>query len=182
MEEIVRKARAFAVEAHGAQRRKYEDVPYVVHLDRVVALLEEHGFNAPPLLAAAYLHDVVEDTSATMHDVFDAFGPDVAELVYWLTDAEQGNRRIRKIMSAWRLSRAPIEAKLIKLADFADNTPSIVERDPAFAKVYLAEKRYILDEMARVEGTRFSDSLLFKVAESGIRASRPKTLAQTTEE
>lgn len=163
-EDVVHKARAFAAKAHGAQRRKYEDAPYLVHLERVVQLLREHGFDAPTLLAAAYLHDVVEDTSVSMQDVLDGFGPEVAELVYWLTDAEQGGRKIRKIMSAWRLSRAPVEAKLIKLADFADNTPSIVERDPEFANVYLAEKRRILDAMAHVEGPTFRSCLLFKLA------------------
>ena len=179
---MVRKARAFAAEAHGAQRRKYESAPYIVHLDRVAALLEEHGFDAPSLLAAAYLHDVVEDTNVSMSDVLDAFGPEVAELVYWLTDAEQGNRRIRKVMAAWRLSRAPLEAKLIKLADLADNTPSIVERDPSFAKVYLAEKQRILNEMVKIEGARFSNSLLFKAAESDGRASNDTKLLTQAEE
>jgi guanosine-3',5'-bis(diphosphate) 3'-pyrophosphohydrolase len=174
MEDVVQKARSFAAKAHGLQQRKYEDAPFVVHLDRVVQLLRDHGFDAPVLLAAAYLHDVVEDTDATIQDVLDDFGPEVAELVYWLTDAEQGSRKIRKIMSAWRLSRAPIEAKLIKLADLADNTPSIVERAPDFARVYLAEKRRILDEIARVEGPAFRDNLLFKVAEAGARTNAEK--------
>lgn len=166
MEDLVQTARAFAAMAHGAQRRKYEDAPYTVHLDRVVQMLRDHGFDAPVLLAAAYLHDVVEDTDASIQDVLDRFGVEVAELVYWLTDAEPGRRKIRKIMSAWRLSRAPIEAKLIKLADLADNASTIAAGDPHFAPVYLAEKKRILEEMARVEGQAFRNSMLFKVAEA----------------
>ena len=41
----------------------------------------------PTVLAAAYLHDTVEDTDATMQEIIREFGTDVAELVYWLTDA-----------------------------------------------------------------------------------------------
>ena len=69
------------------------------------------GITAPAVLAAAYL---VEDTEATLQDIDISFGEQIAELVYWLTDAEQGGRRIRKIMTAWRLGRAPSDAKMIK--------------------------------------------------------------------
>ena len=127
MKDIVTRAREFAVQRHGKQRRKYENAPYYVHLDRVVDLLSSHGYDAPHLLAAAYLLDVMEDTQTTLPDLVSEFGPEAAELVYWLSDLETGTRKIRKMMSAWRLSRAPLEAKLIKLADLADNTPGIVE-------------------------------------------------------
>jgi len=163
MSDLVSRARAFAEKAHGAQQRKYEKQPYVAHLDRVVELLRAHGFDAPHLLAAAYLHDTLEDTQTSLQDIISDFGPE-GELVYWLSDLEKGNRKTRKLMSALRLSRAPIEAKLIKLADLADNTPSIVEHDPDFAKVYVAEKDNILEHMIRVEGSKLTDSPLFKLA------------------
>jgi (p)ppGpp synthase/HD superfamily hydrolase len=169
MEDLVTRARAFAVKAHGTQMRKYEKVPYVTHLDRVVALLKEHGFDAPHLLAAAYLHDTLEDTEASLQDMVAEFGAEVAELVYWLSDLEKGTRQTRKRMSAWRLSRAPLEAKLIKLADLADNTPSIIQHDPDFAKVYLAEKELILSEMVRVEGDKITGLQLFKIASSAAK-------------
>ena len=164
MEDLASRARAFAVRAHGNQQRKYEKVPYVTHLDRVVALLKDHDYDAQHLVAAAYLHDTLEDTETTLQQLIDEFGGEVAELVYWLSDLEKGTRKTRKKMSAWRLSRAPLEAKLIKLADLADNTPSIVEHDPDFAKVYLAEKTFILSEMARVEGDKLAGLPLFKLA------------------
>jgi hypothetical protein len=88
----------------------------------------------------------------------------VAELVYFLTDAEKGKRRYRKLMSAWRLARAPWKAKLIKLADFADNTPSIAEHDPDFARVYNAEKKLVLEKMAECEGGKLSGLPLFRLA------------------
>jgi (p)ppGpp synthase/HD superfamily hydrolase len=126
--DIVARVRAFAVTKHGGQLRKYSDEPYVVHLDAVVGILRSFGITAPAVLAAAYLHDTVEDTEATIQDIHDSFGEQIAELVYWLTDAEQGRRRMRKTMSAWRLGRAPWDAKMIKLADLIDNT----DEGPAF--------------------------------------------------
>ena len=118
----VGRARAFAMRAHGAQMRKYSEQPNVVHLDSVARILQSFGIESSPVLAAAYLHDTVEDTEASIADILTAFGEEIAALVYWLTDAEQGNRKIRKMMSAWRLGQAPFDAKLIKLADFVDNT------------------------------------------------------------
>jgi len=164
MQDTVARAREFAEKAHGHQMRKYEGTPFIAHLDRVAALLKDHGYDGPAIQAAAYLHDTLEDTQTSLKQLIDEFGPEVAELVYWLSDLEPGTRKMRKRMSTWRLSRAPLEAKLIKLADLADNTPSIVEHDPDFARVYVAEKKNILDEMARVEGPKLTDIPLFKAA------------------
>jgi (p)ppGpp synthase/HD superfamily hydrolase len=136
----------------------------MVHLDGVVATLRDHGCDDPTLLAAAYLQHTVEDTKTTIQQIHDKFGQDVAELVYWLTDSEKGRRRIRKLMSAWRLSRAPLSAKLIKLADFIDNTPSVVEHDPKFAKVYLSEKAQTMGLMANVEGPALTELPLYLLA------------------
>jgi GTP diphosphokinase / guanosine-3',5'-bis(diphosphate) 3'-diphosphatase len=159
--DLIGRARAFAIRAHGAQIRKYSKQPYIVHLDAVVRILQSFGITAPPVLAAAYLHDAVEDTDVTIEEILKAFGEEVAELVYWLTDAEKGKRRIRKLMSAWRLGRAPFEAKLIKLADFIDNSQDICRHDRHFAPVYLREKAKILALMARSEGERLTGLPIF---------------------
>jgi hypothetical protein len=79
--DIVAKARAFAATKHGSQLRKYSDEPYVAHLDSVVSILRSFGITAPAVLAAAYLHDAVEDTEATIQDIYDSFGEQIAELV-----------------------------------------------------------------------------------------------------
>ena len=161
---IIARARAFAVTKHGGQLRKYSDEPYVVHLDSVVNILRSFGITAPAVLAAAYLHDSVEDTEATIQDIYDSFGEQIAELVYWLTDAEQGRRRMRKIMSAWRLGRAPWDAKMIKLADLIDNTEDIRRKDRHFAPVYLSEKRKILAKMVEAEGEKLTALAIFREA------------------
>lgn len=165
MPDVVLKAREFAAHKHRKQVRKYSGEPYVVHLDSVADILRSYDIEAPEVLAAAYLHDTVEDTDATMPEIFETFGEEVAELVYWLTDAEQGKRKMRKLMSAWRLGRAPFRAKLVKLADIIDNTEDICRNDRHFAPVYLREVRKILEMMARAEGERLTGLAIFKDAD-----------------
>lgn len=161
---LAEKAFAYAAERHRGQRRKYTDEPYTVHLEAVAALLREHAVTEPHVIAAAYLHDTVEDTETTISDILRMFGEDVAELVYWLTDAEVGNRKARTAMASWRLARAPMEAKLIKLADIIDNTRHIAERDAAFAPVFMAEKRDVMAKMVKVEGDLITNHPLFQQA------------------
>jgi (p)ppGpp synthase/HD superfamily hydrolase len=102
------------------------------------------------MLAAAWLHDVVEDTGVTLEVIRAEFGAEVAELVGWLTDVsrpEQGNRATRKAIDRAHSAMAPAAAQTIKLADLISNTHSIVEHDEKFAKTYLEEKRLLLAVM-----------------------------------
>jgi (p)ppGpp synthase/HD superfamily hydrolase len=104
------------------------------------------------MVAAAWLHDVVEDTDCTFTDVHVAFGADIAALVGWLTDVsrpEDGNRAYRKAVDRAHTAEAPAEAQTIKLADLISNSRSIMEHDPAFARTYLEEKRLLLAVMTR---------------------------------
>jgi (p)ppGpp synthase/HD superfamily hydrolase len=152
MTTLVQKAKAFSVRKHGQQTRKYDKAPYTAHLDGVVAILKRHGVTEPVILAAAYLHDTVEKTDTSVREIIDLFGTDVAKLVYWLTDDERSNRKTRKLMSAWRLSRAPWDAKLIKLADLVENTRHIVEYGAEAAPQYILEKKQTMWMMADEEG------------------------------
>jgi hypothetical protein len=80
------------------------------------------------------------------------FGTDIATLVGWLTDVskpEDGPRWYRKKLDREHTAAAPAEAQTIKLADLISNTKSIMAHDPKFAKVYLEEKRLLLDVMTR---------------------------------
>jgi (p)ppGpp synthase/HD superfamily hydrolase len=78
-------ALAFALAAHGDQTRKGSTVPYVSHLLQVSGLVFEHGGDIVQA-TAALLHDVVEDTPATIEEVAAAFGPEVAGIVADCTD------------------------------------------------------------------------------------------------
>lgn len=151
MLDIKLKAQVFAIAAHSAvgQRRKYTGVPYWHHLERV-AHLTETVCGTPEQVAAAWLHDTVEDTGVTLEDIREHFGDEVRDLVYWLTDQslpEDGNRAERKRIDREHLARAPWAAQTIKLADLIDNSQDITQHDPRFARVYLEEKRLLLDAM-----------------------------------
>mgnify|MGYP000037361304 CR=1 FL=1 len=147
-------ARVYATAAHAAvgQRRKYTDQPYIVHPARVAVTVAKFG-GTDEMIAAAYLHDVVEDTGVSIVDIQDMFGTDVALIVDGLTDVskpEDGNRAVRKGIDATRLSLASKDAQIIKLADLIDNSDDIVANDPSFGKVFLKEKAHLLDVMDKV--------------------------------
>jgi len=76
-------------------------------------------------------------------------GGDVAAGVRWLSDMETGNRAERKRLSRERLAQAPGWVQTIKRADLVSNTSSIVLHDPNFARVYLREKRDLLDVLTK---------------------------------
>ena len=146
MTDLISRAKDFATTAHNGQVRKYTGLPYITHPEAVAEIVRsvEH---TPEMIAAALLHDTVEDCGVELHTVQREFGPWVAEYVHWLTDVSKpsdGNRAKRKEIDRLHTSRAPAAAQTIKYADLIDNTSTIVTHDPDFAKVYLREKALLL--------------------------------------
>ena len=131
-------ARAFAVAAHGEQM--YGEHPYVPHLDAVALIAEPFGEAA---VVAAYLHDTVEDTSVTLTDVADRFGPHIAACVALLTDQPGANRKERKAAAYAKLAQVsgPLElALIVKAADRLANVRASVKDDNArMLQVYRGE-------------------------------------------
>lgn len=145
MNSLEEQARRYATKAHAeaGQRRKYTDEPYIVHPAAVVELVRSVTDNEA-MLAAAWLHDTVEDTSSTLQDIANYFGKEVAELVEMLTDSKSlkaKSRAVRKVAHFRHTAQASADAQTIKLADIIDNTHSITHFDPHFARIYLVEKR-----------------------------------------
>lgn len=166
MSSLEDRAHGYAAKAHASidQRRKYTGEPYIVH--PVAVALVQTVPHTPAMIAAAYLHDVVEDTPVTIEEIEREFGMEVAELVGWLTDVskpEDGNRKVRKQKDLKHTEQAPAAAKTIKIADLIDNTLTIRDRDPAFWKVYRREK------MALLEVLKEGDPTLWKQAYSQAR-------------
>ena len=148
---IVERARSFAAKAHEGQVRKYTGEPYINHPAEVVGIMAPFDFH-PRVLAAAWLHDTIEDCGVTADEIAFEFGPDVALLVLQVTDVsrpDHGNRAVRKVIDRDHLAKADYEGQSIKLADLISNTKSIVARDPDFAKVYLREKDELLEVLTR---------------------------------
>lgn len=150
-------ARAFATTHHAAigQVRKYTGEPYIHHPRAVVELVRSVS-HTEVMLAAAWLHDTVEDTMATLGAIHAAFGSDVARMVEMLTDIsipEHGNRAQRKAIDRAHTALASPDAKTVKLADLIDNTRSVLDRDQEFAKVYIPEKRLLLEVLQEGDST-----------------------------
>ncbi len=151
------RALEFATKAHQGQVRKYTNLPYVVHPIRVANIVQSApGVEGHPvsesMLVAAILHDTVEDTETTLEDILRHFGGLVMEFVTPLTDVSRpsdGNRSCRKALDRTRLANTCREVQTIKVADLIDNTSDIVAFDKAFAKVYLKEKRLLLDVLTK---------------------------------
>ena len=141
----------FAILAHGAQVRKYNGEPYVTHLIAVAKTVSNVS-DDPMLVAAAILHDVLEDTRVTEKQLREKFPERVVNLVVEVTDVSKphdGNRRIRKAMDRDHLAKASPCAQTIKYADILDNTSNILQNDPKFAELYIQEKRELLRVMTK---------------------------------
>jgi (p)ppGpp synthase/HD superfamily hydrolase len=141
---VVERAAAFADQAHmlNWQKRRYTGEPYIEHPREVVSILMDHTWEESTL-AAAWLHDVVEDTPYTIEHIQKVFGQGIAAIVQELTDPSLPglNRASRTKLKIERLANASPEAQAIKLADMLSNVRTIVQHDPKFARVYLPEMR-----------------------------------------
>ncbi len=150
--DLVARAREYAINAHKRidHRRKYSGQPYSVHL-AAVARLVASVTDDPVAIAAAWLHDTVEDTPATFFDIEQTFGAEVAKVVEQLTDVSRpgdGNRATRKALDRQHLARAEPRAQTVKLADLIDNARDICRHDPRFARLFLDEMDALLDVLS----------------------------------
>jgi len=147
--DIVHRAREFATQAHQRinHRRKYTNAPYTDHL-AATAKLVSTVTDDPVTISAAWLHDAVEDTPATIQDLQKEFGEEVAQLVLELTDVStpsEGNRATRKAIDLNHLAAASPRAKTVKLADLINNCTDVTKHDARFAVVYLTEMEALLE-------------------------------------
>ncbi len=130
--ELVLKAMAFAASKHRDQRRKDADAsPYINHPIALAEVLwHEGGVRDPVIIAAALLHDTVEDTETTLEELSGAFGKSVAAVVEEVTDVKFLSKRARKELQVARAGRASVRAKQVKLADKICNLRDILASPP----------------------------------------------------
>jgi (p)ppGpp synthase/HD superfamily hydrolase len=126
--DAVAEAVTFALRFHGDQKRP-TGAPYAEHLLEALEVpVRGAGVTDPEVLCAAVLHDVVEDTPCTIAGVREAFGDRVADLVGWVTKPEAvdgANKKAAKEAYLRRLSDAPDDAIVVKLADRASNVQTL---------------------------------------------------------
>lgn len=150
---LEQRALDFARSAHASidHRRTHTGEPYIVHPVAVAELVKTVP-HTPEMIAAALMHDVVEDTPVGLAEIRRAFGDEVAKLVDWLTDVSRpsdGNRRIRKKLDLDHLAAAPAGAQTIKFADLIDNSRTISVYDPGFWPAYRREMLDLLEALKR---------------------------------
>jgi (p)ppGpp synthase/HD superfamily hydrolase len=151
MNDLIEYAKTFAIAAHAAvgQKRKYTGEPYHVHCMEVAWTCLDAQFPVH-VVAAALLHDVLEDTKVERETLKTLFGEATAQLVEEVTDVsrpEDGNRAARKAIDREHMSKASYYGKTIKLADMLSNSKDIADHDPKFARTYLPEMVLLLPSL-----------------------------------
>lgn len=123
--DILTFARSFADISHTEAGTSYDGKPYVVHLNDVVDVLLRFGETDKSMLAAGYLHDVIEDVGVSPATIKDLFGDRVCELVSALTDEPGVNRKERKAKTYPKIKAIP-GATQLKLADRIANVENSI--------------------------------------------------------
>lgn len=183
---ILDQIRRYADDAHGDQRRKYlPEERYIVHPVRVMERCNAHE-NDVSILAAALLHDVLEDTPVSEEELGHFLQKTmnaeharktlryVVELtdVYIKPDYPHLNRRQRKAKENERLRKISPQAQTIKYADITDNCLEIIQHDVDFAPRFLRECQDVLDKLDK------GNKVLYRRAQEAVSAglnSLPKS-------
>jgi len=152
---LVARAIKFATGKHRDQKR-YGGEPYIVHPIAVAEIVASVG-GTEEMIAAAILHDTLEDTETTKLELLETFGANVTNLVIQLTNvftskAYPGvSRAERKTLEGARLAMISPEAQTIKVADILHNTPGIIKHRPGFAPLWLAERKAWLAVLTKAD-------------------------------
>ena len=124
---LYEKALRFSLEQHSDQRRKGGMIPYVTHVIHVAHILTRHGL-PEEIVAAALLHDILEDTPVELDELEREFGPEVAAAVSDVTEPPKTlHWRERKEGTVASLRNVPPLSKALKAADLLHNLSSIRE-------------------------------------------------------
>lgn len=119
----------FAADRHRSQKRKGSRIPYVNHPLRVARVLSDEGHvRDAEILAAAILHDTVEDTATSSEELREVFGERVARIVGEVTDDKSLSKVERKRQQVVHAREISTEARMVKLADKLSNLRDLVER------------------------------------------------------
>lgn len=148
---IIERAEAVAKHKHEGQYRKGPNKePYFVHPKRVAEIIKKYQPKNKHLIAAALLHDTVEDTDLTLKEIKAMFGVLIADLVEELTsDEEKIKTQGKANYLKEKMSNMTKEALLIKLADRLDNVSDLTEMPKDFQIKYTKETKEILNELEK---------------------------------
>lgn len=129
---VVEQAIRLAAMAHKSQKRKASGIPYISHPMSVCLILTKAGFHDEDILAAAVLHDVVEDTNFTIEQLTEHFSEEVIQYVSEMTEqketteGEKRSWRERKQDHIEVMQQATLGARAIELADKLHNLEAML--------------------------------------------------------
>ena len=118
------KAAQFAIEAHRGVERRGKGFPYIIHPMEAASIVANIT-NDPEMLAAAILHDTVEDTDVTIEQIEELFGPRVAHLVHIETAQRGTSWRGRREVQIERFRQADRDSQIVALGDKLSNLRTI---------------------------------------------------------
>ncbi len=147
---LIFKAAEFAARKHRDQRRKDQSAsPYINHPIALAEILSGEGqVRSADVLAAALLHDTLEDTETTSAELTAAFGPKIRHIVEEVSDDKRLPKQRRKELQILHAAHISKSAKLVKLADKIANLADIISSPPAGWS--LQRKREYFDWAKRV--------------------------------
>ncbi len=159
--DIIIKAREFARQKHQGTFRKYSDdtIPYFVHPERIAVEVLKRPDSTSEMVAAAYLHDTIEDTGTTHEELMAEFGYKTADYVLALTSRSKqismsGIRSIRKKIDHEYLGEQCKEVKVLKLLDRLDNLQDLSHcPDNGFVWLYHHETKNLLAYISDADQT-----------------------------
>ncbi|QQS34007.1 MAG: bifunctional (p)ppGpp synthetase/guanosine-3',5'-bis(diphosphate) 3'-pyrophosphohydrolase [Acidobacteriota bacterium] len=169
---LIIKAASFAADRHRTQRRKGTEAhPYINHPLHVAEMLSEVGrIDDAEVLAAAILHDTVEDTDTKPEEIRELFGERIAAYVAEVTDDKSQEKRVRKQLQIEHAPHLSPGAKAIKLSDKISNVTDVTN-DPPSGWPHQRKMEYIDWAERVVEGLRgVSPALEAKFDEAARRA------------
>lgn len=121
----------FAATQHAGQARKDRlRTPYINHPIHVMSILTDAGIDDAALLAAAALHDTVEDTNTTLAQIDELFGAEVAALVAGVTDDKNLKKAQRKQQQINHMPHLSAQAQWLKIADKIANLEDLIVAPP----------------------------------------------------
>jgi guanosine-3',5'-bis(diphosphate) 3'-pyrophosphohydrolase len=150
----------FAARKHRMQRRKDHDAsPYINHPIALMSVLcVEAGVHDACVLAAAALHDTIEDTETTLAEIEAGFGSQIASIVAEMTDDKALPKAERKLLQIERASHKSREAALLKLADKICNLRDMASSPPANWNIdrrreYFEWAKAVVDRLPHADAT-----------------------------
>ena len=165
---MLERAIEFALKGHAGQYCKHaiggQRLPYIVHPIEVMRTVWGWGVTAETIMAAAVLHDIIEDSAVTTRQLAKEFGEEAAQLVRELThDPQEGDKH----EYLKRFSSASVPALVVKLADRYCNIQHRLVAYPAGVNAYFGKSAVLLEIMrsrrAEITG-RFGEGVSAAIA------------------